>query len=247
MDAISIIGWKNEHELNYFPFTAPLVSDQGIEMPNGLFVDAQIVSVGSPSIRLKTVTIASDSVFVELQVVGSSTKYLLTSKTFINDISSVGANVVDSNGLSCGKLIFGRDSCSIAKKTLNRIYSFNKKEYFLEPSCVLSLGQNHVTGVIHSGVKYRGAVTLKEGNGVSITQEVSGTTTVVKINAIGSSIDECCKDDYLPLKKINMVSSDLYGNIIIGVPSTDEPSNKDSLRETIKVVKTSTGIKLEIA
>ena len=247
MEAISILGWKNEHELNHFPFTQPLVSDQGVEIPNGIFVDAQIVTLGEPRVRVKSIAIASDSIIVELQVVSAETSYLLTSRTDLNSMSTTGADIIDSNGLSFGKFVFGRSSTQIAKKTLNKIYTFRKNEYLIEPSCILSLGSSHVTGITTNGVKNRGAVTLKEGNGVKIITSTSGAGTIIRIDAVGSSLDECCKDDYLPLKKLNMVSPDGLGNVQIGIPATEEPSNKDSLRETIKITKIANGIKLETA
>lgn len=246
MEALSILGWKNEHELNYFPFTQQLISDQGIELPHGLLVDAQLVVAGNPTVKLRKITIISGTIQIELHVTDAFTELVLTSSISISEVESYGASIVDSSGISYGRFVFGRDAKNIAKKILNKIYSFERSSVFLETSCLLSLGSSHVTGVSNDDNLYRGAITLKEGDGVSITKTINGDRTTIKVNAIGSLTGECCKEDYPPLKTINLMPPNVYGNFSFSNINADEPLNKDSLRETIKITKNTSGIKLDV-
>ena len=247
MESISIHGWENEHELNNFPFVDSLISDQGTEIPNGLIVDAQVVSLGSPTVRIKSLAITSSSIIIEWTVDSGSESYTLTSTCPSASANSAFVDAINSTGLSYGKVMLGSKAAAIAKKILSKMYLFKKRAILLEPSCVTSLGSNHITGLTVLGEKLRGSVALKEGVGVTIVvDENESLDKTIQINAVGSAIEECCVDNYDPLKSINLILPDSIGNYIIGVPPGTEPINKNSPRETVSITNIDNGIKLDI-
>jgi hypothetical protein len=241
------IGWKNEHEGDSFPFSDLLESDQGVELPSQMIVDAQISTLGPGRIRLKKIAISSRSVFVVFvapAIYGSGKE--LIGEVMISEMDSGYCDVYDENGISFGILSFGEKASTITKKTISKIYTFNKKRIFLHSSCTVSLNSGVITSIGALNVVARGSVTLNEGTGVEIEKTTSNNKNTIAIHAVGDSMDPCCPDDYDPLVFINGVGHNGVGNITMRVSDTNEPLNKESPRQALKVEAIQGGLKISI-
>jgi hypothetical protein len=250
MESISIHSWRNEHELNCFPFVEPPVSDQGIEIPPALIVDAQIATVGDPTVRIITLSLTSSELSILMRVDFETGNYNIVASCGISEASDAALNVIGPNGLSYGKIVLGSNASVILKRMLSKIYTFKKNNFYFEPSCLVNLGSNHITSIKSIGEELRGAIALKEGRGVSISKQTDGETTYVKFNAIGD-VDDCCTNNYLPLKTINTISPVKYnnkssGNITIGQKSVPAPGNTSHKREAIRIRPISNGLEIEV-
>jgi hypothetical protein len=145
-----------------------------------------------------------------------------------------------------GKIKFGERAQEIIKRIGSSILYFTEEDFWLHPSCVVCLGDGHVTGLAISNQIHRGSVILREGPGVKIRVDSADGVCRVKFDANEEVSSDCCNDDYSPVKTLNDVSPNELGGIFISELPTDEPENKESPRQAIKVTNIPGGIKISI-
>jgi len=256
MEALSVLGWQNEHELNSFPFTIPLVSDNKVEIPNGLIVDMQVVCRGIPVVRLLKITIEGGSVTVLFQITTEKEKITASASSTLV-VGNSYADILDSSMNLYGKIVFGKDAYALSKKIAHGTYSFTRNIYSIEPSCISGIGYNQVNGIKALGSLERGAISFKEGSGVKINalHHTGDTKSYLQINAIGKKPSGCCPNNYLPLRNISvmsvsdgykLVSPDENGHLDISTEVAIEPINKESTRQIIRIDTIENGIKIEL-
>jgi hypothetical protein len=238
----NLSSWKEEHAVESFPFEVPPVSDSGRELPNGILSDLSIVVRGTTRVKLSRLAYFSGSLSISFSDdLGSS--YIASSSNSVLSRSSV--NILNSEGVVCGKVVFSAKVDKILKSMQSLVLNFESDDFFVASSCVLCLGGNHITG-INVGGPLRGSVVLREGTGVQIRKIQDADSVRIKLDAVGEEPEDCCPDNYSPLKTINGVSPDELGEILISEKNMPEPDNKDSIKQSVKIERTREGILISL-
>jgi len=237
------IDWRQEHDGTSFPFCSinNLAHDV---LFSKIFLDARVfvpndgidhrVFVSSISIKDLVLTI-------ELQ---SGSEYLVG--------HSNGSDIIilnDDQGIQHGILVI--DSAKLHERgDIELKLSTGSEKIYLEDSCyVVCHGMLGVVTIQCEGASLSGSVGLNLGDGLDYSiRSVDADTSEIKINARWGGTEDCCPDNYLPLKSINNKIPDRTktGNLYFTNPDRESPESKQDPRDMMKIEPIENGLKLSI-
>ena len=235
MESEEYIEWRNQHELQEFPF----IGSSGY-LPDDLFVDLSIACYGATSLWLSSLSVQGN--LLKGLIKSSRGDSFYFSQTTFNASNST-ATITSDSGRIVGSVVFGPSATDAVAFVNNRSNSITSGVVKIDPSCAFILNVNQVSSITIGRTPYSGVVKLVEGEGVEIT----GTGSNIVVNATGyNTIADCCVVDYTPLKSINGVAP-VSGRLNIKARDIGQPLSTSDIQQLIRVRPISNGIEISLA
>jgi len=237
------IDWRQEHDGTSFPFC--FISNLAHDILfSKIFLDARVFVPNDGSdhrVFVSSISIKDLVLTIELQ---SGSEYLIG--------RSNGSNIIilsDSHGVQHGMFVI--DSTKLHERgDIELNLSSVSEKIYLEDSCyVVCHGMLGVVSIQSEGTELSGSLGLNLEDGLDYSiRNIETDTSEIKINARWGGAEDCCPDNYFPLKSINNKIPDRTktGNLYFTNPDRESPENKKDPRDMMKIEPINNGLKLSI-